>query len=181
MTKASATSKQTSLAQRNLGLGYSTPIIGAVVALLTGLVISDVTQTQLDNWVWVLIQLLLGAGMVLGTKFATAAFNFANSKGKKLGAIKGARNLNLILGIIWSAVVTIMAFTKGVDAVQKLVKWPTPVTYSPGGKEVVPKGPELLPFTAGQFVAEWLPAFALILIAVVGIYLLLAERARDTK
>jgi hypothetical protein len=178
MTKSTQQSRG---AQRNLGLGYSTPIIGAVVALLTGLVVSDLTQTTLDIWVWVLIQFVLGVGMVLGTRFATGAFNYASAHKKKLGAIKGARNLNLILGIIWSAVVTIMAFAKGADAVNKLVKWPAPTAeYKTPGKTLVVT-PDLLPFTSSQFLADWLPAFVLIVIAVVGIYLLLVERARETK
>lgn len=178
MTKAQ---DQARGAQRSLGFGYSTPIIGAVVALLTGLVVSDLTQTTLDIWVWVLIQLVLGVGMVLGTRFATSSFNYANSHKKKLGAIKGARNLNLILGIIWSAVVTIMAFAKGVDAVSKVVKWPTaaPENKVPGKPIIVT--PELLPLTSGRFLADWVPAFVLIVIAVVGIYLLLIERAREAK
>jgi len=180
MTKSAAAAERKA-AQRNLGLGYSIPIVGGVVALLTGLIVADLTQTSLDIWVWVLIQFFLGLGVVLGTRFATASFNFANAQGKKLGAIKGARNLNLVLGIIWSAVVIIMAFAKGFDAVQKLVKWPTYPSPTVGEKTPKVLGPELLPMTSVHFLQEWLPAFVLILIAVFGIYLLLLERSREAK
>lgn len=174
-------SKQVKLAQRNLGLGYSTPIIGAVVALLTGLVVSDVTQTNLDIWVWVLIQVILGAGMVLGTRFATASFNFATSHKRKLGAIKGARNLNLILGIVWSVVVIIMSFSNGAMAVSNLVRWPEPSKFPSDGTQPAVSVPEILPLTSAKFVENFVPAFVLIVIAVTGIYLLLAERSREAK
>jgi hypothetical protein len=174
-------SKQVKVAQRNLGLGYSTPIIGAVVALLTGLIVSDLTQTSLDIWVWVLIQVILGVGMVLGTRFSTSAFNFATSHKRKLGAIKGARNLNLILGIVWSVVVTIMSFANGAMAVSNLVRWPEPTKFPEDGTKPVVSVPDILPLTTAKFLENFVPAFVLILIAVSGIYLLLAERSREAK
>ena len=174
-------SKQVKAAQRNLGLGYSTPIIGAVLALLTGLIVSDVTQTTLDIWVWVLIQVMLGAGMVLGTRFATESFNFATSHKRKLGAIKGARNLNLILGIVWSVVVTIMSFANGAMAVSNLVRWPEPTKFPEDGTQPAVSVPEILPLTSAKFLEDFVPAFVLIVIAVVGIYLLLVERSRWSK
>ena len=41
--------------------------------------------------------------------------------------------------------------------------------------------PEILPLTSAKFLEDFVPAFVLIVIAVVGIYLLLAERSREAK
>lgn len=171
-----------SRAQRSLGLGYAVPIIGAVTALLLGLIIADLTRTNLDIWLWVLIQAILGAGMVLGTRFATLAFNYSISAGRRVGATKGARNLNLVLGIIWSAVVIVMSFSKASEAVNKLLVWPKQVISKAPGTETMPvKGPTIEPVTSVAFLQDFLPAFVLILLAVVGTYLLLAERSREAK
>jgi hypothetical protein len=167
-------------AQRHLGLGYAVPIIGAVTALLLGLIISDVTHTHLDIWIWVLIQAILGVGMVLGTRYSTAAFNFSVGHGKRVGATKGARNLNLVLGIIWSAVVIIMSFSKAAEAVNRLVVWPKEIV----AKNLVlktPLSPKIEPITSLTFLQDFIPAFVLIALAVVGIYLLLLERTRNVK
>lgn len=171
------------LAQRHLGLGYAVPIIGGVTALLLGLIISDVTHTRLDIWIWVLIHTILGAGMVLGTRYSTAAFNYSVGHGKKVGATKGARNLNLVLGIIWSAAVIIVSFSKASEAVNRLVVWPKEVrVYDKGiGAVPTPVPPKIEPITSLTFLQDFIPAFVLIVLAVVGIYLLLLERTRNVK
>ena len=175
-------SNASSSAQRSLGLGYSVPIIGGVLALLVGLIVSDITHSRLDIWIWVLIHAVLGAGMVLGTRFATAAYNFSLVQGAKVGATKGARNLNLVLGIIWSAIVTIVSFSKAAEAVQGMVHWSDKlISKTPGSEPTEPVPPVIKPFTSVLFWENFVPAFVLIVIAVVGIYLLLAERSREPK
>lgn len=168
------------LAQRHLSLGYAVPIIGAVTALLLGLIITDATHTNLDIWIWVLIQAILGAGMVLGTRYSTAAFNYSAGHGKRVGATKGARNLNLVLGIIWSVVVIVMSFSKAAEAVQRLVVWPKEVMAK---NQVLktPLPPTIEPISSATFLQDFIPAFVLIVLAVVGIYLLLLERTRNVK
>ena len=168
------------LAQRHLALGYAVPIIGGVTALLLGLIISDVTHTRLDIWIWVLIHAILGAGMVLGTRYSTAAFNYSVTAGKRVGATKGARNLNLVLGIIWSAVVIISSFSKAGEAVQKLVVWPKEIV-SKNQVLKTPVGPTIEPITSLRFLQDFVPAFVLMGLAVVGIYPLLLERTRNVK
>lgn len=180
MTKSAA-----SVAQRNLGLGYALPIIGGVTALLLGLIISDITRTNLDIWIWVLIHAILGAGAVLGTRFATSAYNFGLAHRKKLGATKGARNLNLVLGIIWGAVVTIVSFVKSSEAVNRLVEWPKytgkPLPSMTDKAQVVEPTPTIHSLGSAAFLENFLPAFVLVLIAVVGIYLLVVERGREAE
>jgi hypothetical protein len=171
-----------SLAQRNLALGYSLPIVGGVSALLLGLIIVDLTRTTLDIWVWVAIHFILGLGMVLGTRFSTAAYNFSLSTAAKVGATKGARNLNLVLGIIWSAVVIIVSFSKASQATQGMVHWPKVlVPKEPGLAPTEQAPPTIEPFTSVLFWKDFVPAFVLILIAIAGIYLLLSERSREAK
>ncbi|MFM5905147.1 MAG: hypothetical protein ACKORF_03460 [Micrococcales bacterium] len=163
-------------ARQNLSLGFSLPIIGAAVALVFGLAVYDATRTTLDIWIWVLIQTILGTAMVFGTVTATSAYNYSLGKGKKTGAAKGARNLNFVLGIIWSAVVIIMSFSEASMSVQKLNRWVNdPTDIKMGGHNVVD------PLTVSNFLGDFLPALVLLVIAVAGIYFLLVERAREPK
>ena len=163
-------------ARQNLSLGFSLPIIGAAVSLVLGLAVYDLTRTSLDIWIWVLIQTILGTAMVFGTITATSAYNYSVSKGKKTGAASGARNLNFVLFIIWSAVVVIMSFSEASAAVQKLNRWVSdPTDIKNGGHNVID------PLTAANFLNDFLPALVLLIIAVVGIYLLLVERSREPR
>jgi len=155
-------------ASRSLALGYSAPIVGGVVSLILGLIVTDVTNSTPDIWIWVLIQTLLGAGVVLGTRFSTAAFNFAHASGKSVGAVAGARALNMVLGAIWSAIVTIWAFAKGVDSVAKLQDY----SFAQ---------PTIRAISADNLLNDFLPAFVLIVVALAGMFLLVTERARDAR
>ena len=71
----SATTEKNGLDRRQkaLGLGYAIPIIGAAVAVIFGLVVYDVTGTSLEAWVWVIIQVIIAAGIILGTRYARVA------------------------------------------------------------------------------------------------------------
>ena len=88
---------------------------------------------------------------------------------------------------IWGAVVIIMSFANMANAVSLLSD------YSRGALSVIPKGgtgvtptpastayygPGVRPLNWDIFGNHFLPAFVLLVIAVVGIYLLLAERSR---
>ncbi|MFM7030298.1 MAG: hypothetical protein ACKOWK_04440 [Micrococcales bacterium] len=163
MTKATA-----ALAQRSLAIGYSAAIIGGVVSLILGLIVTDLTNGTPDIWIWVLIQTILGAGVILGTTFSTAAFNFAKDSGKSVGAVAGARALNLVLGAIWSAIVTLWAFAKAIDSAQKLLDYSYPQ-------------PTMRAITADSLLNDFLPAFVLIVVALVGMYLLVTGRARSSR
>ena len=173
MAKSAKKQARSSLAQ-----GFVVPIIGAVVALLLGLIIADITHTTLDIWVWVLIHLILGFGFIWGTREATKSYNFDLTHNVANGAAKGARNLNLVLGIIWSAVVTMMSFTKGGEAVSSLVDYNYPTAPVTDGTY---SSPIIKALTGTWWLEEFLPALVLIIIAVAGIYLLLLERSRETK
>jgi hypothetical protein len=175
MSKSTASS-----AQSNLSLGYAIPIVAGVVALIVGLIIADLGGQPLNIWVWVVIHLILGAGVVLGTRFSTSAFNYSLTTGNRVGATKGARNLSLILGIIWSAIVVITSFTRASMAVSGMLVWPdtSKAKYSNTTFEV---HPHIEPLTSAAFWQDFVPALVLILISIAGIYLLLSERAREPK
>ena len=178
---------QAATARRNLGLGYALPIIGGAVSLIIGLVVWDLTHTTFDAWIWILILAILGASLVVGTSLSNAAFNFAERSGKVVGSIRGAKNLNFVLGIIWSAVVTIKSFSDMAGAVSQLREYLSmPVSAKqPGSVSVdstaVYNGPTVKPLTLHIFMTDFVPAFVLLVMAVVGIYLLLWERAKPGK
>jgi hypothetical protein len=178
---------QAATARRNLGLGYALPIIGGAMSLIIGLVVWDLTHTTFDAWIWILILAILGASLVSGTSLSNAAFNFAQNSGKALGSIRGAKNLNFVLGIIWSAVVTIKSFSDMAGAVSQLREYrsmPVPVKEPMGSSvhnAVVYNGSTVTPLSWHIFIADFLPAFVLLVLAVVGIFLLLWERAKPGK
>ena len=156
-------------ARRGLSLGFALPVIGTTIAIVLGLMVRDVTQTDLNIWIWVIIQLIIGISLMFGTWYSNIADQFRSKGGKKIGATTGARRINFILGIIWSAVVTIMAFGYGMSAVGKLE------TYNATGHLVIK------PLTLGLVLDDWLPALVLLIIAAGGIYLLLWARTRDVE
>lgn len=163
MTKLTGSQARTSLA-----LGFSSPIIGAALAIIIGLIVYDLTKTSFDIWIWVLIHTILGAALVLGTRWSTSAYNFALGKGRKTGAEKSARNLSFVLSIIWSAWVIILSIITQTESVNKMVSYQLNTV-------------EILPITSSVVFGEFLASVALLVLVTVGIYLLLIERGREAK
>ena len=163
-------------ARRSLALGYATPIIGGAIAIIFGLMVYDLTRTMLDVWTWVVIQLILGSSLLVGTRMSTKAHLFAEATGKRVGTTKGGRNLSFILGIIWSVVVAMMAVSYGAGASEKLKHWPTDLV----GEAAKNPKPTIDAVTVDFVLREYLPAFVLLVIGVFGTYYLLVERARES-
>lgn len=109
------------VARKSLGGAYAIPIDAVAIALIFGLVVFDLTGTTLQVWVWVIIQALIGTGIVLGTIFGEKAV-LAGPRGKSSrGRItKSARGLNFVLSIIFGGVVTAMGFGYGASAIDEL-------------------------------------------------------------
>ncbi len=106
--------KGLSARQKALGLGYAIPIIAAAIAVIFGLVVYDVTGTSLEAWVWVIIQVIIAAGIILGTRYARLAKAEKPSAPKPRTAwASGAWNLNFVLSIVFGAVVSVMALSSG--------------------------------------------------------------------
>jgi hypothetical protein len=154
-------------ARQALAFGYSLPIVGTTVAILFGLIVRDLTATDLQSWIWVLIQSVICSSLILGTYFSNLADGFRTKSNAKLPASVGARVMNFVLAIFWTIVTTFQAFGFGSASVDKLRN------YTDTGVVVNPLTPDI-------FLNDWVPAFMLVLIAAVGTYILMWARAVDT-
>ncbi len=168
-------------AQKALGLGYAVPILAAAFAMIFGLVVYQVTRTDLQVWVWVIIQVIIALGIIAGTRFASKA-RLARTevpKPRKPMAAVGAANLNFVLSIVFGAVVSVMAFTFGQMAIQKLQVWPE-VPADCKDQECYAEPTVTAPSLEWLF-EDLLPAKVLLILAVVGIYLTITERNREKQ
>jgi len=108
-------------ARKSLGAAYALPIVAVAVALIFGLIVFDVTGTNLEVWVWVIIQVMIGAGIVIGTIFGEKAVAAGPSGASSRSRItRAARGLNFVLSIVFGAVVSLMGFAYGSTAVADL-------------------------------------------------------------
>ena len=168
----SAADKGLDARQKALALGYAIPIIAAAVAVIFGLVVYDITGTSLEAWVWVIIQVIIAAGIILGTRYARLAKAEKPAPPKPRTAwASGAWNLNFVLSIVFGAVVSVMAFTFGIGSFEELRDYKFDYV-----------GWEIKPFTMSWFIGDFAPALVLILLATIGLYATITERHRtETK
>ncbi len=168
----SAEDKGLDARQKALALGYAIPIIAAAVAVIFGLVVYDITGTSLEAWVWVIIQVIIAAGIILGTRYARLAKAEKPAPPKPRTAwASGAWNLNFVLSIVFGAVVSVMAFTFGIGSFEELRDYKFDYV-----------GWEIEPFTMSWFIGDFAPALVLILLATIGLYATITERHRtETK
>lgn len=165
--------------QRALGLGYAMPIVATAFAIIFGLIVYDVTKTTLQVWVWVLIQIVVVAGVIQGTRFAAKAKQGVIRPPKERRVLAaGAAGLNFVLSIVFGAVVSIMAFNFGGAAVDKLMVYPE---YDNAGKLIGSDQVTLAPITLTWAVNELLPALVLLGLAVVGIDWTIVSRNAEPK
>jgi hypothetical protein len=110
-----------SSAQRALALAYTVPIVAVAVALIFGLIVYDLTQTALEVWIWVLIQSFIAAGIIVGVFFASQSMRTTEGPGTQPPGVNvGAKNLNFVLSIIFSAILALMSLGYGVSAIEQL-------------------------------------------------------------
>lgn len=160
--------------QKSLALGYAVPILATAFAIILGLFIYDATRTNLDTWVWVLIISIVGIGVIFGTRFAARARQARVETPKpKTALAAGAATLNFVLSIVFGATVTFMSFTMGSTAINELQVWPQ---WVEGQTEQLM--PTISMPTLMWWVQDFAPAFVLLLLAVVGVYLSITERHR---
>lgn len=108
-------------AQRSTALAYAVPIIAVAIALIFGLIVYDLTRTALEAWIWVVVQTIVGVGIVAGTLLATrAARAVRRAATGHAGASVGAKILNLVLSIIYAAAVSAMSLGYTADATEQL-------------------------------------------------------------
>jgi hypothetical protein len=166
-----------SQARAQLAQGYAMPIAGAALGTIIGLMLNDVLPAGYEVWSWVVVQLLLGIALVIGTRASTLARNYELATKKKINA-NGARIMNFVLSIIWSTVVGISSLIFVSAAVEslKLRTWIENADKM-GGYEKV----ELQSLTLEVFVRDFLPAGLLLAIFVLGTLLWLVNRAREEQ
>ena len=166
-------------AQKALGLGYAMPIITTAFAIIFGLIVYDVTKTMLQVWVWVLIQVIVVGGVVQGTRFAAKAKQGVVRPPKERRVLAaGASALNFVLSIVFGGVVSIMAFSYGSAAVDKLQRYPE---YDANGNVIGSDIVTLEPVTFTWVINELLPALVLLGLAVIGIYWTILARNAEAK
>jgi hypothetical protein len=176
-TVKQAKKQRMSDSERALGLGYAIPILFTAVAIIFGLVVYDITRTDLQVWVWVVIQVIIALGILLGTRFSSRAKAAKSAPPRVRQTLAaGAANLNFVLSIVFGATVSIMSFTFGAAAIESLRIWPEYIEPLGGEEFVFDPGWEIAPFEWTWFFESMVPALLLLLIAAVGIYLFITER-----
>ena len=161
--------KKVDARKKALALGYALPIVAGALAVIFGLVVFDTTGTSLESWVWVIIQVIVASGIILGTRFARRAKHQEPVRRKAKNRLAGgAWNLNFVLSILFGAVVSIMAFVFGTNSFEKLKSYN--FDY---------EGWSVSPVSLNWILADFLPSLALILLVVLGTYAIIMERHRD--
>ena len=166
------------LRRRNLGLGYAIPILTTAFAIVVGLLIYDATGTNLQTWVWVFIQAIVIFGIVAGTRFANRAkvgeTVLAKPRAMFASLAAGASNLNFVLSIAFAGVVSIISVSSTAQAVDKLYNYGA---FDVNGKPTTQAG--VMAITGQWLWEELTPAFALVLLVIVGTYLTITLRNRS--
>ena len=172
-------SKKTGMSEseKALGLGYAVPIIFTAIAIIFGLVVYDVTRTNLEVWVWVIIQVIIVSGILLGTRFSTKAKTAKAAAPRARPTLAaGAANLNFVLSIVFGVTVSIMSFTFGAAAIETLRVYPPYEEPAPGEEFTAIWSWTVAPISVNWFIEQMLPAIVLLVLAAAGTYLSITER-----
>jgi hypothetical protein len=163
--------------EKALGLGYAVPIIATAIAIIFGLAVYDVTRTDLEVWVWVIIQVIIVSGILLGTRFSTKAKTIkATAPRPRATLAAGAANLNFVLSIVFGVTVSIMSFAFGSAAIEKLRVYPPYEEPAPGEEFTAVWTWEVAPLSVSWFIEQMLPAIVLLGLAAAGTYFAITER-----
>jgi hypothetical protein len=163
--------------QRAIGLAYASPVIGTAIAIIFGLIVYDITKTELDTWIWVVIQIIIATSIILGTRFAASAKQARPLPPRERRVGVAAVSLNFVLSIIFGVAVLFMAFSLGAAAVDSLLYWPEWRENMPQSEYVA----KLSDLTFGWFVEKLLPALVLLLLAEYGIYKTILIRNQEAN
>jgi hypothetical protein len=163
--------------EKALGLGYAVPIIFTAIAIILGLVVYDVTRTDLQVWVWVIIQVIIVSGILLGTRFSTKAKSAKPAAPRARPTLAaGASNLNFVLSIVFGVTVSFMSFSFGAMAIETLRVYPPYKEPEPGEVFTDIWTWTVAPLSVSWFVEQMLPAVVLLVLAAAGTYLSITER-----
>ena len=163
--------------EKALGLGYAVPIIFTAIAIIFGLVVYDVTRTDLQVWVWVIIQVIIVSGILLGTRFSTKAKSAKPAAPRARPTLAaGASNLNFVLSIVFGVTVSFMSFSFGAMAIETLRVYPPYKEPEPGEVFTEIWTWTVAPLSVSWFIEQMLPAIVLLVLAAAGTYLSITER-----
>ena len=163
--------------EKALGLGYAVPIIFTAIAIIFGLAVYDVTRTDLEVWVWVIIQVIIVSGILLGTRFSTKAKSAKPAAPRARPTLAaGAANLNFVLSIVFGVTVAIMSFGFGAAGIEKLRVYPPYEEPAPGEEFTAIWSWTVAPLSVSWFIEQMLPAIVLLVLAAAGTYLSITER-----
>ena len=163
--------------EKALGLGYAVPIIATAIAIIFGLAVYDVTRTDLEVWVWVIIQVIIVSGILLGTRFSTKAKSAKEAPPRTRATLAaGAANLNFVLSIVFGVTVSIMSFGFGAAGIEKLRVYPPYEEPAPGEEFTAVWSWTVAPLSVSWFIEQMLPAVVLLVLAAAGTYLSITER-----
>jgi hypothetical protein len=172
-----AKKERMSESEKALGLGYAVPIIATAIAIIFGLVVYDVTRTDLQVWVWVIIQIIIVSGILLGTRFSTKAKSAKAAPPRTRATLAaGAANLNFVLSIVFGVTVSFMSFTFGAMAIETLRVYPPYEEPAPGEELTAVWTWTVAPLSVSWFIEQMLPAVVLLVLAAAGTYLSITER-----
>jgi heme/copper-type cytochrome/quinol oxidase subunit 2 len=172
-----AKKERMSESEKALGLGYAVPIIATAIAIIFGLAVYDVTRTDLEVWVWVIIQVIIVSGILLGTRFSTKAKSAKAAPPRARATLAaGAANLNFVLSIVFGVTVSIMSFAFGAAGIEKLRVYPPYKEPAPGEEFTAVWSWTVSPLSVSWFIEQMLPAIVLLVLAALGTYLSITER-----
>jgi hypothetical protein len=172
-----AKKERMSESEKALGLGYAVPIIATAIAIIFGLAVYDVTRTDLEVWVWVIIQVIVVSGILLGTRFSTKAKSAKPTAPRARPTLAaGAANLNFVLSIVFGVTVSFMSFSFGAMAIETLRGYPTYKEPAPGEEFTAVWSWTVSPLSVSWFIEQMLPAIVLLVLAAAGTYLSITER-----
>ena len=172
-----AKKERMSESEKALGLGYAVPIIATAIAIIFGLAVYDVTRTDLEVWVWVIIQVIIVSGILLGTRFSTKAKSAKAAPPRARATLAaGAANLNFVLSIVFGVTVSIMSFAFGAAGIEKLRVYPPYEEPAPGEELTAVWSWTVSPLSVSWFIEQMLPAIVLLVLAALGTYLSITER-----
>jgi hypothetical protein len=172
-----AKKERMSESEKALGLGYAVPIIATALAIIFGLAVYDVTRTDLEVWVWVIIQVIIVSGILLGTRFSTKAKSAKAAAPRARATLAaGAANLNFVLSIVFGVTVSIMSFAFGAAGIEQLRVYPPYEEPAPGEELTAIWTWTVSPISLSWFIEQMLPAIVLLVLAAAGTYLSITER-----
>lgn len=178
--KVTEPTMKASQARLQLALSYAVPIAGAAIATILGLILNDILGSKFNTWVWFTVLTVIGTSLILGTHAATKANNFVLKTNKQIGATVGARTAVFVLSIIWSVVSAFMSVGFVQDAVSRhrvYSEYPMKPTKEEEANWVPTVTIE--PLTVERFINDYLPAFLILVLVLVGTIHWLLARAKE--